>query len=163
ARPAPTEIARSEAPPSVVQSVPSPSGTTRSELPNPLLGAPAGDTAPAENRERPPSGPASAAGSQPLAVTPTQPTVTHTSPPAARRAETGVAGAPAGGGAEAAAPRGLTYRASSWTQVRDGKGQIVLLRTVPAGAEQAIRGTPPFDVVIGNARAVSVVYRGQPI
>jgi len=64
---------------------------------------------------------------------------------------------------EAPAPLVLTYRASAWTQVREGKGQVVLLRTVPAGSEQAVRGTPPFDIVIGNARAVTLAYRGQPV
>jgi cytoskeleton protein RodZ len=69
----------------------------------------------------------------------------------------------AGAASESPAPLVLSYRASSWTQVRDGKGQIILLRTVPAGSEQAIRGTPPFDIVLGNARAVTIVYRGQPV
>ena len=36
-------------------------------------------------------------------------------------------------------------------------------RTVPAGSEQSIRGTAPFDIVIGNARAVTLVYRGEPV
>ena len=32
-----------------------------------------------------------------------------------------------------------------------------------AGSEQSFRGTPPFEVVIGNARAVTLTYQGKPI
>jgi cytoskeleton protein RodZ len=151
----PGDTTRGEAAP--VASAPA-TGTARSDLPNPLSTAPQ-EAIPAENRESAPT------PSQPAAAPePAQPGAadarTETAPAAV--AETQGASAP-GVASEAPAPLVLSYRASSWTQVRDGKGQVILLRTVPAGSEQAIRGTPPFDIVLGNARAVSIIYRGQPV
>ena len=161
----PGDAAGGEAAPSSVTAAP-PTGTARSDLPNPLS-APAAETIPAENREGPatpresasmPSQPA--AGSEPAAQLGAADARTETA--AAAAPETQGTSAP-GAASEAPAPLVLSYRASSWTQVRDGKGQIILLRTVPAGSEQAIRGTPPFDIVLGNARAVTIVYRGQAV
>jgi cytoskeleton protein RodZ len=57
----------------------------------------------------------------------------------------------------------LAYRGPSWTEIRDRDGQLLISRLVAAGSEQAIRGEPPFDVVIGNARAVVLVYQGKPV
>ncbi|HEY2968644.1 MAG TPA: RodZ domain-containing protein [Casimicrobiaceae bacterium] len=68
------------------------------------------------------------------------------------------------GGAEVApAPLLLGYRGPSWTEIRDRDGQVLIARLIPAGSEQAIRGVPPFDIVIGNAREVTLVYRGTPV
>ncbi|HEX8009558.1 MAG TPA: RodZ domain-containing protein [Casimicrobiaceae bacterium] len=64
---------------------------------------------------------------------------------------------------ETLAPLVLRYRGPAWTEVRDRDGQVLLSRLVAAGAEQEIRGTGPFDIVIGNARAVTLVHRGKPI
>jgi len=61
------------------------------------------------------------------------------------------------------APLVLAYRGPSWTEVRDRTGQLLIARLVAAGSEQSIRGTPPFEVVIGNARAVTLTYQGKPI
>jgi cytoskeleton protein RodZ len=61
------------------------------------------------------------------------------------------------------APLQISYRGSSWTQIRDRRGHVLLSRVVAAGSEQAIRGEPPFDVVIGNPRAVVLVYKGKPV
>ena len=57
----------------------------------------------------------------------------------------------------------LGYRGPSWTEIRDRDGQVLIARLVAAGSEQAINGAPPFDIVIGNAREVSLVYRGNPV
>ena len=61
------------------------------------------------------------------------------------------------------APLVLTYRGPSWTEIRDRSGQVLISRLVAAGSEQHIGGVPPFDVVIGNAQEVVLVYRGKPI
>ena len=61
------------------------------------------------------------------------------------------------------APLVLAYRGPSWTEVRDRTGQLLSARMFAAGSEQSIRGTPPFEVVIGNARAVTLTYQGKPI
>jgi cytoskeleton protein RodZ len=61
------------------------------------------------------------------------------------------------------APLQLSYHGPSWTEVRDRDGQVLIARLVAAGSEQAIRGALPFDIVIGNAHEVTVVFRGNPV
>ena len=62
-----------------------------------------------------------------------------------------------------AAPLILSYRGPSWTEIRDRDGQVLISRLVAAGSEQPIHGTAPFDIVIGNANEVTLMYRGKPI
>ncbi len=145
---APGESTRQESLPATQPSAPG-AGTARSELQNPLSGAPGIEPAPVENLDS-----ASPSGA-PAAPAP------EAAPTAAPRAA--VTEAPAPPAAEAPAPLVLTYRGPSWTEVRDRSGQVLFVRLVPAGSEQAIRGSAPFDVVIGNPRAVALVYRGEQI
>jgi cytoskeleton protein RodZ len=141
------------------------SGTARTELPNPL-------SAPAE----PPAAEAPAAGAnaasppaanaQPSEAAPaaSAPSASVAQPPDGASASVTAPASPATPSAALAdAPLVLTYRAPSWTQVRDSRGQVLLNRIIPGGSEQSIHGTPPFEVTIGNARAVTNVYRGQEI
>jgi cytoskeleton protein RodZ len=65
--------------------------------------------------------------------------------------------------AVAPAPLVLTYRGSSWTRIRDRNGNVLISRTVPSGSQQSLRGVPPFEVVIGNANMVTLVYRGEQV
>jgi cytoskeleton protein RodZ len=65
--------------------------------------------------------------------------------------------------AAAPAPLVLSYRGPSWTEVRDRSGQLLIARLVTEGSQQSIRGTPPFDLVIGNAHVVTLTYQGKPI
>jgi cytoskeleton protein RodZ len=67
-----------------------------------------------------------------------------------------------------AAPAGepmlvLTFRRSSWVQVKDRNGTTLLAQTAPAGSTQAVSGALPLDLVIGNAPDVQVTFRGQPV
>lgn len=166
-RSAPSEAARGAEPPATLQATQPSSATARSELPNPLASAPEAGSETAERRDSPAaSPPASAAAPESLTAAPTTrpgaaATAASATAPTAS-AETQAAATPAAE-APSAPPIVLTYRASAWTQVRDGKGQVIFVRVVPAGSEQAIRGSPPFELVIGNARAVTLVYRGNPI
>jgi cytoskeleton protein RodZ len=64
---------------------------------------------------------------------------------------------------DASAPLQLVYGGPSWTEVRDRDGQLLIARLMPAGSEQAISGAAPFDIVIGNAAAVWLTYRGKPV
>lgn len=57
----------------------------------------------------------------------------------------------------------LTFRDNSWTEIRDQAGRVLLSRMNPAGSAQTVSGSPPFDIVIGNAADVSVSYRGQAV
>jgi len=65
--------------------------------------------------------------------------------------------------AEAPAAIVLSYRGPSWTEIRDRDGQVLVARLIAAGSEQSIRGTAPFDLVIGNAQNVTVTYLGKAI
>ena len=57
----------------------------------------------------------------------------------------------------------ITYRDNSWTEIRDRDGRVVLSGMNRGGTTQNVSGTPPLDVVIGNASDVSVIYRGNPV
>lgn len=66
-------------------------------------------------------------------------------------------------GGAAAAPINLLVRGASWVEIKDASGRAVISQTVQAGQSPAIVGSPPFDVVIGNAPDVTLTYRGQPV
>lgn len=57
----------------------------------------------------------------------------------------------------------LSFSGPSWTEIRDRTGALVLSRLVDANAVEPVSGTPPFDVVVGNAKAVTLTYRGKII
>lgn len=107
----------------------------------------------------PPATAASAVPSEPPPVvaqagTPGSPQVeiTHSAPPPA------AASAPAG-----ASLLQLATSESSWVEVRDAGGRILLSRTVLPGEAVGVDGTPPLRVVVGNAAATQVFFRGQAV
>jgi cytoskeleton protein RodZ len=57
----------------------------------------------------------------------------------------------------------IRYEGPSWTEIRDQRGQMLISRLVGADSIEPFDGTPPFSIVIGNARAVTLLYRGQPV
>jgi cytoskeleton protein RodZ len=120
--------------PAVSQKMPAPIAPSSRELPNPFAASPSSESLPA------PEG-------APEAVA-----RTTAAPPQETAAQ-----------ATDTAPLQLSYRGPSWTEIRDRGGQVLIARLVTAGSEQAIRGEAPFEVVIGNARAVALVYEGKPI
>jgi cytoskeleton protein RodZ len=57
----------------------------------------------------------------------------------------------------------LSAKSRSWVRV-EGSDKVVLLETtLEPGAEEVIEGIPPLAVVIGDASAVKLELRGQPI
>jgi cytoskeleton protein RodZ len=130
------------------QGGPAPTSTTSIALPNPL------DTT---AKPEPPGGSVSPRPSESASVPMASPAVPLATEPRPAIAEV----APAA--AEVAPALLLTYRGPSWTEIRDRDGQVLISRLVSAGSEQPISGTAPFDIVIGNASAVTLVYRGAPI
>jgi cytoskeleton protein RodZ len=137
-------------------------GTARTQLANPLSPS-STEAAPAEHRVGEASTSPAPAPEPSTPVAPGNAPEVSTPGPAAQVADAPATAATATTAPAADAPLVLSYRAAAWTQVRDARGQVLLNRVVPAGSEQPIRGTPPFDVTIGNARAVTLVYRGQAI
>lgn len=52
---------------------------------------------------------------------------------------------------------------ASWVDVRDGKGQVLLSRTVQPGELVGLDGAPPMRLTIGNAAATQLSFRGQAV
>jgi cytoskeleton protein RodZ len=96
-----------------------------------------------------------------------QTTVSQSAPPAASMRDS--VATPAGGSTfpTSAAPGDavllLTYQGPSWTEIRDRSGQLVVSRLVAAGSVEPVKGAPPFDIVLGNAHVVTLVYRGTSV
>ena len=57
----------------------------------------------------------------------------------------------------------LRMKAEAWLEVRDGAGRNLVSSLNPAGSERAVRGRPPFELVIGNASQVELTYDGEPV
>jgi cytoskeleton protein RodZ len=56
----------------------------------------------------------------------------------------------------------FVFKGSSWVEIRDAKGRILLSRLNPAGSEAEVSGKPPFNVIVGNAPEVQVFYNDHP-
>jgi len=63
--------------------------------------------------------------------------------------------------AAAEAPLVLAFRDFSWTEVKERGGRVVLSRMNAGRTTQAVAGTPPLDVTIGNAADVTLTWKGQ--
>lgn len=129
---------------------------------------------PAANEPEPPAAPKAASEAEttlanPLAA-PASPAATPASTAAApvnpAAAPVSSAAAPA---SQAAVPAGgevplvLTFRDSSWTEVRDATGRVLLSQMIPGGQSRTLAGVPPIELVIGNAGEASLSYRGKAI
>ncbi len=52
---------------------------------------------------------------------------------------------------------------ASWVEVRDARGATLLSRTVSPGEQVGLNGLPPLTVVVGNAAATELVFRGRAV
>ncbi len=130
--------------PVTVPASPEMSGT---QLPNPLgAGKPLAE---------PPPAPEPAQASAP---TPVQAAITATTPPVAT-APSAASAAPRASGQ----PLTLSFRDYSWTEVRDRDGRLLLSGMHSGGTVRTFSGTPPFDIVIGNAADVRLTHKGNPV
>jgi cytoskeleton protein RodZ len=57
----------------------------------------------------------------------------------------------------------FVFRGSSWVQVKDRNGALLIAETGKPGTTQSVSGLPPLEVVVGNASGVSARFRGQPL
>jgi cytoskeleton protein RodZ len=137
--------------------MPPPLPGTATPLPNPLTTGdavlPADGAAPVVDAPAGGGG-AVAPGATPAPMTPATPAT------ALPQTETPPATSPSQAGA---ATLVIAYRAPSWTEVRDGNGQRLLVGTMAARTTQTITGTPPFDVVLGNVSQTTVTWRGTTV
>ena len=98
----------------------------------------------------PPAAPKPAAAA-PAAATPAEASPTQPLPLAAKPAD----------------PAGPTHRLvlrfeeESWVEITDGRGRVLVWSLLPAGTQRAVEGSPPFSVVLGNARHVELYYDGR--
>ena len=143
-----------------------PSATPSVALPNPLAGA--GGIAP---QDTPPasvlSPSAASASATPLSFS-AQPAAPQSATPQSTAPAVAWRDSPAQSGNDPAmAPSEatllLTYQGPSWTEIRDRSGQLVVSRLIAPGSVEPVRGAPPFDIVLGNAHVVTIVYRGKSI
>jgi cytoskeleton protein RodZ len=87
--------------------------------------------------------------------------------PAPAAAITGTPDTPAAGAANATtasdAALVLTFNGTSWAEVKDASGRVILQMTGSAGMTQAVSGAPPLELALGNAPQVAVTFRGQAL
>ncbi|EXI92610.1 MAG: Cytoskeleton protein RodZ [Candidatus Accumulibacter sp. BA-94] len=57
----------------------------------------------------------------------------------------------------------LRFAEAAWIEVLDGRGEVLSTGFKPASSQQEITGQPPFSLVVGNARNVTVEYKGKTI
>ena len=129
----------------------------------PSANAPAA-SAPVARAEAPASMPGQAA-LPPLAVPSSTPA--SALPPASPTSAAAATSAPVAAAASAlpAAPGRLRLSASgtSWVEVRDLDGRVLLSRTLRSGEVVDLDSQVPMRAVIGNAAAVEVLHRGKPV
>ncbi len=118
---------------------------TEQALPTPSLVPPA--AAPAAS-------PATDTGAAAVPSTSTAPT--SSTAPAAEIASA------APGAAPDDTPIVFVFRGTSWIEVKDARGNVLLSTMGYPGATHAVGGILPFDVILGNAEAVQVSLRGAP-
>lgn len=56
----------------------------------------------------------------------------------------------------------MTFSAPCWVDVRDSSRKFKLFGEMPEGSRKVLGGEPPYKVVIGNARAVTIEVNGEP-
>ncbi len=57
----------------------------------------------------------------------------------------------------------LAFRGKCWVEVRDASRQVILTGQFEEGAQQSVSGTPPFQLVLGSAAHVDLIYEGRPV
>lgn len=83
--------------------------------------------------------------------------------PAPAQAASEIAPAPSQPAPPASGPLRLQFNGTSWAEVKDASGKVLISGLVDAGSSQVLDGRPPFVVFLGNAPAVSITYNGQPV
>lgn len=94
------------------------------------------------------------------------PEITVTTEPAATAEPVEPSPAPAQPPAEPGAvaadgPLQFSFSGDCWLEVRDGEGQLIYADLRRAGDTLGLDGIPPFDILAGDAAAVTLRYQGE--
>ena len=57
----------------------------------------------------------------------------------------------------------LRFEQDAWAEVTDAAGRNLISSLNLAGTERVVRGAPPFNLVIGNAQHVKVIYNNKEV
>ncbi|HQR04531.1 MAG: helix-turn-helix domain-containing protein [Proteobacteria bacterium] len=57
----------------------------------------------------------------------------------------------------------VDFSGRSWLEVKDASGRVVLTGEFPADSRQTVPGRPPFQIWIGKASAVRILYNQKPV
>ena len=57
----------------------------------------------------------------------------------------------------------LRFEQDAWAEVTDAAGRNLVSSLNVAGTERVVRGAPPFNLVIGNAQHVTVIYNNKEV
>jgi cytoskeleton protein RodZ len=55
------------------------------------------------------------------------------------------------------------FDSDAWVEVKDASQRIIFSQLNPGGTRQVVNGSPPFDMVIGNASQVHLQYDGHAV
>ncbi|HKP66293.1 MAG TPA: RodZ domain-containing protein, partial [Casimicrobiaceae bacterium] len=131
-------VERAPASPTVPSAQPSAAGTSTTPLPNPVA-----------------------------TDSPTPATSSAVAPASNASATPDATVAPASGNATSPATNDaalvLSFKGTSWAEVKDANGRVILQMTGGAGMTQTVSGTPPLELSLGNAPEVAVTFRGQSL
>jgi cytoskeleton protein RodZ len=136
--------------------------------PGPVASAPAGAAMSSGAASAASPGSASAAPNASDAAVATSAPGTGAAPPAIAASGPAAAltlnrDAPASPTLPAEGPLRLSATSAAWVEVRDAGGNVVFSRTLQPGESAGVGGATPLRLVIGNAAAVQVSFRGQPV
>jgi cytoskeleton protein RodZ len=56
----------------------------------------------------------------------------------------------------------MDLREASWVEVKDATGKVQINDLLSAGSRKVLEGTPPFQVLLGNAAGVQITIGGRP-
>jgi cytoskeleton protein RodZ len=127
-------------------------------------------TAAPREAKRPAAAPASTPAPSRPAVAPVAEAKPVAAKPVAAKPAT-VAAAPAAAAPAASPPKTITgphrlvvrTEEEAWVEIRDSADRLLVSSLNPAGSERVVRGRPPYEVVIGNAPNVRILYDDKSV
>lgn len=57
----------------------------------------------------------------------------------------------------------FSFDGDAWVEVKDAAGRTVFSRMNPKGTTEVVEGSPPLQLVVGNASSVRLQYNDQPV